>query len=92
MEVNNMPLPLLIAKDKNAKFLKNDYKLGWILEDDESFYWSVWGSSKDYDTAMSAAKDLLNQKGYRKIFVSNNPIPKECIISKKECSFQEIEL
>jgi len=87
-----MLLPLLIAKDKNAKFLKDDYKLGWIMEDDTQIYWMVWGSSKDYKTAMSVARDVLNQKGYRKVFVSDNPMPKDCIISKNECNFYEIEL
>lgn len=85
-----MALPLLIAKDKNAKILKDDYKLGWIMEDEESVYWSVWGSSKNYDTAISAAKDVLNQQGNRKVFVSDNPVPRQCIISKNECSFREI--
>ncbi len=87
-----MSLPLLIAKDKNAKILKDDYKLGWMIEDNQSIYWAVWGSSKDYNTAISAAKDVLFQKGDRKIFVSDNPMPKSCIISKKECSFTEINI
>lgn len=85
-----MTLPLLIAKDKNAKVLKEDYKLGWIMEDDESIYWTVWGSSKDYDTALSAVKDVLNKKGDRKVFVSDNPVPRNLIISKNECNFREI--
>ena len=87
-----MSLPLLIAKDKNAKFLKDDYKLGWIMEDNESIYWMVWGSSKDYDTALSAARDTLNKTGYHKVFVSDDPVPRECIISKSECNFREIEV
>ena len=85
-----MDLPLLIAKDKNAKFLKDDYKLGWIMEDDTQIYWMVWGSSKDYETAMSAARDVLNQKGYRKVFVSDNPVSRNCIINKEDCDFREI--
>jgi len=87
-----MSLPLLIAKDKNPKILKDDYKLGWIMEDADSIYWMVWGSSKDYDTAISAAKDVLSQKGSRKVFISDNPVPKQCIISKNECSFREINI
>lgn len=88
----DMSMSLLIAKDKNAKFLKDDYKLGWIMEDDKSIYWMVWGSSKDYETAISAAKDTLNQKGNRKVFVSDEPIPRDTIFSKSEYHFREIEL
>jgi hypothetical protein len=87
-----LALPLLIAKDKNAKFLKDDYKLGWIMEDDTQIYWTVWGSSKDYKTAISAAKNVLNQKGDRKVFVSDNPVPRNCVINKEECNFREIKL
>lgn len=88
-----MSMPLLIAKDKNAKVLKNDYKLGWIMEDNKSIYWMVWGSSKDYNTAILAAKDVLKEKEITtKIFVSDNPVPRNYIISKTECDFREIEL
>jgi len=87
-----MSLPLLIAKDKNAKVLKDDYKLGWIMEDIESIYWMVWGSAKDYNTAMCTARDVLNQQGDRKVFISDNPIPKNNIINKNECNFREINL
>lgn len=87
-----MSLPLLIAKDKNAKILKDDYKLGWITMDDKSVYWMVWGSSKDYDSALSAAKDVLNKKGNRPVYFSDNPVPRGCVVSKKECDFREINL
>lgn len=87
-----MSLPLLIAKDNNAKFLKDDYKLGWIIEDADSIYWMVWGSSKDYDTAILAAKDALIRTGNHKVFVSDNPVPRECIVNKDECSFHEVDI
>jgi len=87
-----MPLPLLIAKDKNAKILKDDYKLGWIMEDDKSIYWMVWGSSKTYDLAVGVARQVLSEQGELKVFVSDNPVPRQCITSKKECNFREIDI
>ena len=48
------------------KFLPTDYKLGWLYKDDKEGYWQVWGSSKDRNTALKCAKDVL-EKGTAKV-------------------------
>lgn len=32
-------LPILLAKDKNARFMKDDYKIGWLAQDEKSWLW-----------------------------------------------------
>jgi len=70
-----MVLPLLIARRKGDKFLPTDYKLGWLYKDDKEGYWQVWGSSKDKETALKCAKDVIEKQGERDIFISDEPIP-----------------
>ena len=70
-----MALPLLIARRKGDKFLPTDYKLGWLYKDDKEGYWQVWGSSKDKETALECAKDVLKKQGERDVFIADEPIP-----------------
>ena len=71
-----MPLPLLISKQEGQRFLPNDYKLGWLFEDDKEAYWVIWGSSKNKECALSAAKDVVKKQGKRDIFISDTPLSK----------------
>ena len=70
-----MALPLLIARRKGDKFFPTDYKLGWLYKDDKEGYWQVWGSCKDRNIALKCAKDVIEKKGERDIFISDEPIP-----------------
>lgn len=47
-----MPLPLLISKQEGQTFLSDDYKLGWLVENDKEVYWMIWGSSKNKELAI----------------------------------------
>jgi hypothetical protein len=69
-----MALPLLIAKKKNNVVCPNDYKVGWLFQDDKEAYWMIWGSSKNKEVALSCAKDVLNNNGDRDVFISNIPL------------------
>lgn len=69
-----MALPLLISKQEGQLICPDDYKLGWLLQDEKEAYWSIWGSSKDKEHALSAAKDVLNKQGDRDVFISDIPL------------------
>jgi hypothetical protein len=70
-----MALPLLISRRKGDIILPTDYKLGWLYKDDKEGYWQVWGSSKDKETALKCAKDVIEKQGERDILISDEPIP-----------------
>lgn len=72
-----MPLPLLISKQENCIF-PDEYKLGWLFENDndKEAYWMIWGSSKNKECALSAAKDVIEKQGDRDVFISDTPLPK----------------
>ena len=70
-----MALPLLISRRKGDIILPTDYKLGWLYKDDKEGYWQVWGSSKDKETALKCAKDVIEKQGKRDILISDEPIP-----------------
>lgn len=67
-------LPLLIAKRENQNILPDDYKLGWLFQDDKDSYWMIWGSSKDRNTALCCAKDTLQRQGNRDVFIFDLPL------------------
>lgn len=69
-----MSLPLLIAKKEGQKILPNDYKLGWLFKNEKEAYWMIWGSSKDKETAVSCARDVLEKQGDRDVFISDIPL------------------
>lgn len=70
-------LPLLISKQKDVKFLRDDYKLGWLMTDENEGYWMIWGSSKNKYYALSATKDLFEKKGQCEVFISDEPLSKQ---------------
>ena len=69
-----MALPLLIAKKEHQLICPDDYKLGWLSRDDDGGYWMIWGSCKDKETALSAAKEVLEKQGNRDVFISEMPL------------------
>jgi len=79
----NMGLPILLAKDKNAKIMKDDYKIGWLTQDEKSWLWIVWGSYKDLDAAIKCANDTIKEKGDRPIYISDEPLSKDGVQTDK---------
>jgi hypothetical protein len=77
-----MALPLLIAKKEGQIICPDDYKLGWLFKDDKEGYWMIWGSSKNKESALQVAKEVIEQKGKRDIFISDIPIPKTLTIEQ----------
>ncbi|MEC1744139.1 hypothetical protein [Schinkia azotoformans] len=66
-----MPLPLLIAKQENQKICPDDYKLGWLFKNDKETYWMIWGSSKNKESALKVAKEVIEKQGERDVFISD---------------------
>ncbi|MHC1683701.1 MAG: hypothetical protein AB6733_12205 [Clostridiaceae bacterium] len=69
-----MALPLLISKKEGQKICPNDYKLGWLIRDDEQTYWTIWGSSKDKEASLRCARDVVNRQGERDVYLSEIPL------------------
>jgi hypothetical protein len=85
-------VPLLIAKQKDAKFCKDDYKLGWLYSDDTGYYWSVWGSTRTIENAKKIAKENIENTESRKIYFSEIPILKGVIVHEELPEFKELFL
>lgn len=80
MDNKSESLPLLIARDKNAKICKEDYKLGWLFQDDVSYFWMVWGSSINLQSALKIAKQVLVEQGERKVYLSDRPLTRDAVV------------
>lgn len=83
-----MALALVIAKEQGKAICPDDYKLGWLFQDENEAYWMIWGSSKNKECALSCARDVLEKQGKRDIFISDVPLSKhptkEQVASLKE--------
>ena len=44
--MDNKLLPILIAKQKNAPILKDDYKLGWLYQDKKRIHMGCMGQQQ----------------------------------------------
>ena len=71
-----MGLPILISKKEDMKILPDDYKVGWLMKDNLSGLWIIWGSCKDLNTALKCAKDVIKEKGEREVYLSSVPLSK----------------
>lgn len=85
-----MALPILLAKDRNAKFLKDDYKIGWLNKEEEKWLWIVWGSASSLENAVKCANDTIIQKGERPIFLSEKPLIKASIVQTEKLSLKQL--
>jgi len=74
--MSNIKCSLLIAKKKEQTLLPDDYKLGWLYEDDKRAYWMIWGSSKNKELALSVARETLKKQGAIDVFISETPLTK----------------
>ena len=83
-------MPLLIAKQKNAKLLKDYYHLGWLMQDETGYYWVVWGCSSNIDNAMKVTKQLIEEKGKMPIFISDTPIERGVIVHEPLPELREV--
>jgi hypothetical protein len=84
--------PLLIAKQKDAKFCKDDYKLGWLYSDDTGYCWSTWGSTTTIKNALKIAKESVENAALRKIYLSETPIVRGIVVHEELPEFKEIIL
>jgi hypothetical protein len=84
--------PLLIARQKDAKFCKDDYKLGWLYSDNTGYYWSVWGSTTTIENALKIAKENVENTASRKIYLSEIPIEKGVVVHDDIPEFKELTL
>lgn len=71
-----MSLPILIAKKEGMKICPDDYKIGWLMKDDFQGLWMAWGSCKDFKTAIECAKNTIQEKGKREVYIASVPLPK----------------
>ncbi len=74
-----MGLPLLIAKKEGIKICPDDYKVGWLMKDDT---WMIWGSCKDLKEALKCARDTINEKGEREVYLSSVPLNKKLTLEQ----------
>ncbi len=66
-----MKISILISKKEGIKVCPDDYKIGWLYQDDKEAYWSVWGSCKDFKAALKCARDTINKKGEKEVYLSS---------------------
>lgn len=86
------PVPILIAKDKNAKIFKDDYKIGWYQKDNNSddWIWLVWGSCPNLESAIKCANDVIREKGERAIYLCDTPLSKELEVQTEKLTFKQL--
>lgn len=84
-------LPILIAKQKDAKVLKDDFKIGWLIEDEIQYAWMVWGSSSNLDNALKVAREVISEKGNRPVYVSDIPIERQVTLNKPIPELREVK-
>ena len=77
-----MNLPLLIAKQKDIKICPDDYKIGWLMKDDFQGLWMIWGSCKDLKSALNCAREIIKEKGERKVYLSSIPLEKNLTLEQ----------
>lgn len=85
-----MILPILIAKDRNAIILKDDYKIGWLNRDGNEWLWIVWGSASSLENAIKCANDTIKQKGERPIYFSEIPLIKGNIVQTEKLVIKQL--
>lgn len=85
-----MILPILIAKERDAKILKDDYKIGWFNRDGNEWLWTVWGSASNLENAIKCANDTIKQKGERLIYLSEIPLIKGNIVQTEKLDMKQL--
>lgn len=89
--MTNKPTPLLIAKQKGAKFCKEDYKLGWLFQDDTGYLWMVWGSSSNLENALKVAKQVVEEKANgTMVYLSEVPLERDKAIYEPLPEMKEV--
>lgn len=81
-KIEEKHLPLLIAKKEGAKICQDDYKVGWLMKDDTQGLWMIWGSCKDLKAALKCAKDTIEGKGKREVYISSIPLNKNLTLEQ----------
>jgi hypothetical protein len=83
------PVPLLIAKDRNAKICKDDFKVGWLQKStvNKDWIWIVFGSCANFAHAKKCCEEIVQEKGDRFVYYSVSPLSCEL-----EAQMEELEL
>lgn len=86
------PIPLLIAKDKNAKVYKDDYQIGWYYKDSDSddWLWIVWGVCPNLDSAIKCANDVIKEKGERPIYLCDTALSRKLEIQTEKLILKQL--
>ena len=77
-----MKLPILVARKEGQKICPNDYKIGWLMKDDIQGFWITWGSCKDLETALKCARDVIDKKGKREVYLSSIPLSENLTLNQ----------
>ena len=77
-----MNLPLLIAKQKYIKICHDDYKIGWLMKDDFHGFWMIFGSCKDLKSALNCAREIIKEKGERKVYLASVPLERSLTLEQ----------
>ena len=69
-----MAVPILISKQKGRKIFKDDYLIGWLRKDEDKGYWMTWCGFSSKEKALKCAREQIEEKGERDIFISDEPL------------------
>lgn len=72
--------PLLIARNKDDKICKGQWHLGWLTEDDDCYFWSVWGLSPTVENALNIIFKEIEHLDERKILVCDELLTRNKVI------------
>jgi len=74
-------IPLLIAPLKRSIGVTG-YGLGWLFEFEDKALWVTWGNTRDKDSALACAREVLQKKGQREVLIWNKPLTKDLTVEQ----------
>ena len=78
-----LKVSILISKRKNQVICPEDYKIGWLYQDDkQQSYWSIWGSAKDLKNALNYARKTIQEKGNKEVYLSSVALDKNLTLEQ----------
>jgi hypothetical protein len=85
-------LSILIAKDRDAKFCVDNYSIGWLHIDNngKDWLWATWGLCKTIEQALDCAKSIIEEKGERKVYLSETPLCTELKVQNEKLNLKQL--
>ncbi|CAI3571432.1 hypothetical protein [Clostridium neonatale] len=78
-----LKVSILISRRENEVICPEDYKIGWLYQDDkQQSYWSVWGSAKNLKCALDCARITIKEKGAKEVYLSSVPLDKNLTLEQ----------